>query len=174
MCAASAWFNQDKEKPIKEETSALYPLLSAPLTLMTAKLGQPYKLGYTPAGDRKVVPVIGGVVEGERLSGKVLPGGSDWAVINAAGILELDVRLVIQTDDGALINCFYKGIRHAPSDVTQRLSAGKKVDYDDMYFRIAPRFDTADPRYTWLNGILTIGIGERLPEGPRYHIHEIR
>ncbi|MEM9316533.1 MAG: DUF3237 family protein [Pseudomonadota bacterium] len=44
---------------------------------------------------------------------------------------------------------------------------------EDFYFRIAPRFDTADRRYEWLNGILAVGIGERLADGPRYHIHEI-
>jgi hypothetical protein len=152
----------------------LYPLQSAPLALLTAILDTPYRLGATPAGDRKVVPVLGGRIEGERLSGRILPGGSDWALTNAAGILELHVRLVIETDDGALINCQYGGMRHGPTDVMARLAAGENVDYRDMYFRIAPRFDTADPRYEWLNRILTVGIGERLPEGPRYHIHEIR
>ena len=152
----------------------LYPLESAPLALLTAVLDKPHKLGATPAGERKIVPVLGGKIEGERLSGRILAGGSDWALTNAAGILELDVRLVIETHDGALINCQYAGVRHGPEDVMARLAAGENVNYRDMYFRIAPRFDTADPRYTWLNGMLAVGIGERLPEGPRYHIHEIR
>jgi hypothetical protein len=152
----------------------LYPLQTAPLALLTAVLDTPHKLGSTPAGERKVVPVLGGRVEGERLSGRILSGGSDWALTNAAGILELDVRLVIETHDGALINCQYGGIRHGPGEIMAKLAAGETVDYRDIYFRIAPRFDTADPRYDWLNRILAVGIGERLPEGPRYHIHEIR
>jgi len=151
----------------------LYPLQTRPLALLTAILDTPHKLGNTPAGDRKVVPVLGGRIDGERLRGRILAGGSDWALTNAAGILELDVRLVIETDDGALINCQYQGMRHGPPAVMARLAAGESVDYRDIYFRIAPRFDTADPRYDWLNRILTVGIGERLPEGPRYHIHEI-
>lgn len=150
-----------------------YALHSRPLTVLTAILDPPHRLGATPAGDRKVVAVRGGAVEGERLSGHILPGGSDWAVSNAAGILELDVRMVIETHDGALINCQYRGIRHGPADVLARLAAGERVDHREYYFRIAPRFDTADSRYAWLNRILTIGIGERLAEGPRYHIHEI-
>ena len=85
----------------------------------------------------------------------------------------MDVRLVIETDDGALVNCAYTGIRYAPSDVVAQLSAGECVDYRAMYFRILPRFDTADTRYDWLNRMLVVGIGERLPEGPRYHLHEI-
>jgi len=159
---------------MSQNTPTLYPLESAPLALLTAVLDTPHKLGATPAGERKVVPVLGGRIEGERLRGRVLTGGSDWAVTNAAGILELDVRLVIETHDGALINCQYRGVRHGPEDVMARLAAGENVDYREMYFRIAPRFDTADPRYAWLNGMLTVGIGERLAKGPRYHVHEIR
>lgn len=151
----------------------LHPLETAPLARLTAILGEPHLLGNTPTGVRKIVPVTGGRIEGDRLSGKILAGGSDWAVTNAAGILELDVRLVIETHDGALINCQYQGVRRGPKDVLDKLAAGQHVDYRDMYFRIAPRFDTADPRYEWLNGMLTVGIGERLPEGPRYHIHQI-
>jgi len=151
----------------------LYPLHTAPLALLTAVLDQPHTLGTTPAGERKVVPVLGGSVEGERLSGRILSGGSDWALTNPAGVLELDVRLVIETHDGALINCQYRGIRHGPREIMAKLAAGEPVDYRDIYFRIAPRFETADPRYDWLNRLLAVGIGERLPEGPRYHIHEI-
>ena len=161
------------EQSTKGSTPTLYPLQTAPLGLLTACLAEPHKLGRTPAGERKVVPVLGGRMEGERLSGSILPGGSDWAVTDAAGILQLDVRLVIETDDGALINCAYTGIRYAPPDVAAQLAAGESVDYQAMYFRILPRFDTADARYAWLNRILVVGIGERLPEGPRYHLHEI-
>jgi hypothetical protein len=150
-----------------------YPLHTAPLTILSAVLDSPHKLGTTPAGERKCVPVLGGKMEGERLAGRILPGGSDWAITNAAGILALDVRLVIETHDGALINCQYTGMRHGPADVMARLAAGEPVDYRELYFRIAPRFDTADTRYDWLNRMLAVGIGERLDEGPRYHIHEV-
>jgi len=152
---------------------SLYPLQTAPLALLTAVLDTPHHVGITPVGERKVVPVLGGRIEGQRLSGDILPGGSDWAITNSAGILELDVRLVMRTDDGALINCLYTGVRHGAPEVMARLAAGEPVDYREFYFRIAPRFDTADARYGWLNGMLTVGIGERLPAGPRYHIHEI-
>lgn len=151
----------------------VHPLETAPIGILTAVLEPPHRLGATPAGERKCVPVSGGSIEGTRLSGRILSGGSDWAVINAAGILELDVRLVIETVDGALINCRYTGMRHAPARIMEKLAAGEAVSWRDMYFRIAPRFETADPRYDWLNRILAIGIGERLEDGPRYHIHEV-
>ncbi len=151
----------------------IYPLQTTPIGVLTAVLESSHHLGATPAGERKCVSVCGGTIEGARLTGRILSGGSDWAVTNAAGILELDVRLVIETDDGALINCQYTGMRHAPAEVMAKLAAGEAVSWRDMYFRIAPRFETSDPRYDWLNRILAIGIGERLDDGPRYHIHEV-
>lgn len=174
-CQASRRLLQHSQggSDISQLIHTLHPLQSAPLALLDATLGQPHTVGKTPAGHRKIVPVLGGSLKGERLSGRILTGGSDWAVVNATGMLELNVRLVIETHDGALINCEYHGVRHGSKEAMARLSAGEYVDYRDMYFRIAPRFDTADSRYQWLNGMLTIGIGERLPEGPRYHIHEI-
>lgn len=148
-------------------------LATRPLMILSAVLGPAQKLGETPAGDRKIVPVLGGSVAGDRLSGRILPGGGDWAVTRADGVLLLDVRLTIEADDGALIFCRYEGMRHGAPEVMARLAAGAPVDPSEMYFRIAPRFETAAPQHAWLNRLLAVGIGERLPEGPRYHIHEV-
>lgn len=153
--------------------SDMLPLETRPLMVLSAVLGAPQRLGQTPLGDRKIVPVLGGTVLGERISGSVLPGGGDWALTRPDGILLLDVRLTIQTDDDALIHMTYDGMRHGPPEVMARLAAGETVPPDAMYFRIAPRFETSAQRYGWMNAILAVGIGERLPEGPRYHIHEI-
>jgi Protein of unknown function (DUF3237) len=149
------------------------PVATRPLMMLTAVLERAQALGDTPAGNRKIVNVLGGTVEGDRVKGRVLPGGGDWALTRADGALLLDVRLTIETDDGALIFCRYDGIRHGPQEVMARLGAGEPVDPSEMYFRTQPRFETAHPAYTWLNRILAVGIGERLPAGPRYHIHEI-
>jgi Protein of unknown function (DUF3237) len=149
------------------------PLATRPLMVLTAVLDRPQALGDTPSGNRKIVNVLGGTVKGERISGRVLPGGGDWALTRADGALLLDVRLTLETADGALVFCRYEGIRHAPPEVMARLAAGQPVAPSEMYFRIQPRFETADPRYAWLNRILAIGTGERLAEGPRYHIHEV-
>jgi hypothetical protein len=40
--------------------------------------------------------------EGDRLRGKVLPGGADWTLKRPDGVVELDLRITLQTDDGAL------------------------------------------------------------------------
>jgi hypothetical protein len=39
----------------------------------------------------------------------------------------LDVRLVLQTDDDALIAMTYRGVRHGPVDTIERLGKGEEV-----------------------------------------------
>ena len=130
-------------------------------------------VGETPAAHRRVGLVAGGRFEGERLSGEVLGGGSDWQDLRPDGALSLDVRLHLKTDDGALITMAYQGLRHGPPEVIAKLDAGEPVDPALYYFRITPRFETAAPRYAWLNRILAIGLGHRPPEGPLYNLFEV-
>ena len=147
-------------------------LSSRPLAVLTADLGPAQALGGTPRGTRKIVPVTGGKIEG-RINGKILAFGGDWACTRPDGVLELDVRLTIETDDGALIHMTYEGMRHGTQEDLQALAEGKHVPPERLYFRIQPRFETSAPDWTWLNRILCVGIGERLSSGPRYHLHEI-
>jgi hypothetical protein len=155
------------------QTAAFLALHSRPLAILTALLGPAQALGDTPQGNRKIVPVLGGTLIGPRINARILPFGGDWALTRPDGVLTLDVRLTAETDDGALIHVTYTGQRHGPPEVMARLARGESVDPAQMYFRIAPRFETAAPGYAWLNRLLAVGIGERLPQGPRYHVHEI-
>ncbi|HXP72631.1 MAG TPA: DUF3237 domain-containing protein [Stellaceae bacterium] len=133
----------------------------------------PQMLGKTPIGDRRIVVVTGGSFEGPKLRGTVEPGGTDWILLRPDGALQLDVRLCLKTDDGALIGMTYRGYRHGPPAVIERLNRGDTVDPSDYYFRTAPFFETSAPRYDWLNRIVCVGIGHRLPEGPVYRVFEV-
>ena len=53
------------------------------------------------------------------------------------------------------------------------LARGESVDPSDYYFRISPTFETGRKKYSWLNRILAVGIGRRMPSGPIYDIYEI-
>jgi hypothetical protein len=130
-------------------------------------------IGAAPGAYRRVGPVSGGVFEGERLSGLVLDGGADWQTVRSDGSTTLDVRLVLETSDGALIGMTYRGIRHGTADVIARVEKGEVVDPGDYYFRIAPLFETAATRYGWLNNVVAIGIGDRRADGPVYSIFEV-
>ena len=72
----------------------------------------PTIIGPTPGHDRRIGEIVGGRFEGERLRGRILSGGSDWQSLRADGATTLNVRLVMETDDGALIGMTYLGIRH--------------------------------------------------------------
>jgi hypothetical protein len=87
--------------------------------------------------------------------------------------LQLDVRLTLKTEDGALIGMTYRGFRHGPPAVIERLNRGETVDPSGYYFRIAPLFETSAPRYDWLNRIICVGTGHRLPQGPVYRVFEV-
>ena len=144
-----------------------------PLFVMRLDVRPLQIIGATPAAYRRVGVVPSGVFEGERLSGQVLDGGSDWQTIRSDGSTTLDVRLVLKTADDALIAMTYRGIRQGPPDVIARIEKGDVVDPADYYFRIAPLFETAAPSYAWLNTIVAIGIGHRRADGPIYSIFEV-
>ena len=140
------------------------------LTLDVAGMQQ---IGATPSGNRRIGLVAGGRFEGKRLRGKVLPGGADWIVVRPDGVTTLDVRLVLETEDGAAIGMTYRGLRHGPAAVMDRLNRGEVVDPTTYYFRIAVAFETAAPNYAWLNGAICLGTGDRTPGGPIYDVFEV-
>ena len=92
------------------------------------ELAPAQELGAGPLGRRRIIAITGGRFVGERLSGRVLPGGADWQVIRADGVAELDARYTLETGDGALIYVRNRGFRHGPAEVLKRLAAGENVD----------------------------------------------
>jgi hypothetical protein len=130
-------------------------------------------VGATPGGERRVGVVFGGSFEGERLSGDILDGGADWQIVRADGATTLDVRLILKTKDDALVGMNYRGLRHGPPDVLERLRKGEAVDPADYYFRINPLFETAAAKYDWLNRIIGVGVGHRRADGPVYSVFEV-
>jgi len=144
-----------------------------PLFVMRLNVQPLQIIGATPGPFRRVAAVPRGSFEGERLSGEVLGGGSDWQVVRADGSTTLDVRLVLKTSDGALVGMTYRGIRHGPAALMKRLEQGEAVDPSGYYFRIAPMFEASVAKYDWLNRIVAIGTGHRRPEGPVYSVFEV-
>jgi hypothetical protein len=83
------------------------------------------------------------------------------------------VRLTLKTHDGHLIYMSYRGLRHGPQWVLDRLAKGEKVDPSEYYFRTAPRFETASEKYSFLNRIISVGVGRREASGPIYEVFQI-
>ncbi len=144
-----------------------------PLMSLKLQLGSMQPIGATPGGDRRVGTVAGGTFSGERLNGTVMEGGADWIIARPDGCLLLDVRLVLRTDDGALIGLTYRGLRHGPADIMAKVAAGEPVDPALYYFRTAILFETSSEKYGWLNRVFGIGTGSRTAAGPEYEIFEL-
>lgn len=109
-----------------------------------------------PHGMRVVADVTGGSFTGPRLRGRVLPPGGDWLTRRPNGVSQLDVRLLLVTDDGASILMEYKGINN------------------NGVIRSAPLFQTGDERYAWLNDVQAVGIGSRHETGVSYDVYALR
>jgi hypothetical protein len=133
----------------------------------------PQRLGVVPHGTRVIAPIAGGSFEGPRLRGKVLAGGGDWTLLRSDHVLELDLRITLETDDGALISMSSFGLRHGPPEVLAALARGESVDPSTYYFRTAPRFETSAPQYAYLNRLIAIAYGDRRASGPIYTVEEI-
>jgi len=161
------------DNPNDELPGALLELRSRPLFVMRLAVRPILDVGPTPAIHRRIGVVPSGEFAGDRVSGVVLDGGSDWQTVGRDGSVFLDARLILQTNDGAMIAMSYRGVRHGAPDVLARLDRGLPVAPSDYYFRIGPLFETSDARYDWFNRIVAVGIGHRLPTGPVYSLFEI-
>jgi len=117
-------------------------------------------LGATPYGARRVAQVKAGTCEGPMLKGTVLMGGGS-SILRRDDVLEIDKRLTLETDDKQHINMSWKGLRHGPREVIDRLNRGENVDPDSYYFRTTPYFETSSEKYAWLNRICSIATGAR-------------
>jgi hypothetical protein len=148
-------------------------MMSRLLMTLQVVVPPPQKLGAVPHGARVIAPITGGTFEGPRLRGNVLPGGRDWTLLRPDGVLELDLRITLETDDGALIYMTSFGLRHGPAEALAALARGESVDPSSYYFRTAPRFETSAPRYAFLNQLIAISSGDRRANGPIYTIEEV-
>jgi hypothetical protein len=133
---------------------------SRPLMTLRLNTAPTQNVGAVPSGTRLTFPIVGGSFEGDRLRGKVLPGGGDWVLKRPDGVLELDLRVTLETEDGALIHMTFEGIRDDAASGAP-------------YFRTLPRFETAAPKYSFLNRLLAVGAGEISPDGPVHVIEEV-
>jgi hypothetical protein len=143
------------------------------LMTMQVAVVDPQKIGAVPHGTRVTAPIASGHFEGPRLRGKVLPGGGDWTLLRGDGVLELDLRVTLETDDGALIHMTSFGLRHGPPEVIAALARGESVDPSTYYFRTTPRFETGHANYAFLNRLVAVSSGDRRATGPIYTIDEI-
>ena len=141
------------------------------------ELGPIREMGRGRAGARRIVPIVGGTVDGPRLRGRVLDVGADWQTIFGGGpndgrnggpsdgpndgLAELDTRYAMETHDGAVIEIANYGYRFGPPKIIAALARGEDVPPDLYSMRTTARMETGDERYAWVNRTLFVGTGAR-------------
>lgn len=139
-----------------------------------AKLEPALVPGPGPYGTRMVITVAGGQAKGERISGTLVGGGADWALIGPDGWGRVDVRGQIQTDDGAVIYVTYTGLLQLTEKVMAAVGSGTEAtEFDDQYFRTTPRLETGDERYAWVNQTIFVARGRFVPGGVEYEVYRV-
>jgi hypothetical protein len=132
-----------------------------PVCTLQVELGPIREMGQGRGGLRRLVPIIGGTVEGPLLNGRIIDLGADWQTVFSDGLAELDTRYAMQTHDGATIDIRNFGYRHGPAEVMQAVARGEQVSSDAYYMRTQARLETGDSRYDWVNRTLFVGSGSR-------------
>lgn len=135
-----------------------------PFASFAVQVAEPQQVGRVPGGVRRVIPILGGSVQGEGWTGRVLPGGADFQLIVHDGYAELDARYVVETDAGDLVFVRNQAVRSGPPALMQRIARGEPVDARQIYFRCQPRFETASQALGWINERLFVGTGARHPD----------
>jgi hypothetical protein len=130
-------------------------------------------LGDTPYGGRRIARFGDGSFEGPKLRGVVLPGGGGWMILRRDGVLDIEVRIVLETDDKQMIYMHWRGYRHGPKEVIDRLNCGEEVDPASYYFRTTPYFETSSEKYSWLNRICAIATGSRIGDRRGFQVYEV-
>ena len=131
---------------------------------LSVSVAAPQEVGATVHGRRRLIPILGGEVQGQGWQGRVLPGGADFQLIVNERLAELDARYTIELDGGDLIFVSNRAVRVAAPAVMAALMRGEPVDPAQVYFRCSPQFETASPSMAWISERLFVGTGARRPD----------
>jgi hypothetical protein len=140
---------------------------------LTVRIAEVTSAGEIGTGVRRIIPIIGGEVRGEKVNGKVLPFGADFQIIRPNELIELEAKYAFETDDGAVVYVENKGLRFGPIDLLQKLKRGEPVDPKLIYFRTVPKFETGAPNYRWLMENLFIGSAARHADRVVIDVHQV-
>jgi hypothetical protein len=111
-----------------------------------------------------LIPILGGQVQGDGWTARVLHGGADFQLILNPRMAELDARYMLETDGGDLIFVQNHAVRTAAPEVMAKLIRGEPVPPEAVYFRCTPSFETASAALGWITERLFVGTGARHPD----------
>lgn len=141
---------------------------------ITVDVGTPINIGQTANGERKVVPIRGGQMQGPQLNGTVYGAGADFQRYPVGDLALLEANYVIRLDDGTNLLVENNAVRTAEPESLKALMDGRTVDPDLIYFRCVPTLSVEDVSiHRWVNRSLFIGTGERYTDGVRIQVFRV-
>jgi hypothetical protein len=159
---------------VAAEGTSVAPLQSRFAFEANVAVSAPLVIGPATIGLRRVVPITGGTVSGPRFTGRVVPGGADWQVVRPDGVLQIEAKYTLESNDGVLVMVTNRGMRHGPQAVIDKLARGEPVDPSQYYFRTAAEFEApGESKYAWLNRAIFIGVAERTSNAAIVRFHEL-
>lgn len=120
------------------------------------KVGEPLDAQHVSSTKRRLIPILGGEISGSAVRGKILPGGSDIQLVHEVGLIELQARYMIETEDGQRIFVENGGLRRPLDSNVSAIQTSL-----NMYFRSVARFEVAADKYLWLTRSLFICSGRK-------------
>jgi len=141
---------------------------------VTVTVDTPQELGVYDNQRKRIVPITGGVVEGPRFNGTVLPGGADWQTLRVGdGNTQVYARYTLRHEDGTLVSVVNSGVRRGPAEVLAKLAAGEEVDPSLYYFRASPQFDVQPGPHGWLMENTFVCVGKRWPQSVELDVYQV-
>jgi Protein of unknown function (DUF3237) len=116
----------------------------------------------SPRGHRSYWEMTSGTLTGDGIDAEIAMPGGDWAALSPDGFTRPDVRVQLETDDGALILMHYTGLVERTETFMRAASSNRATEWDDQYMRFAVTFDTGAERYRWLTRSLFVARGHLL------------
>lgn len=133
--------------------------------VMTLRVDCPEEERMTVGGNDwgflRVIPITGGHFEGEKLRGRVVPGGADWNMGAGGDSLEsahsrtVFAKYLLQTDDGVYIAIENMGYKYAEQGL-------------NSHIQTRPSFHAPRGKYEWLNyGVYVASLSGSTVDGVR-------
>lgn len=142
-----------------------------PVMQIRIEMGPAQQLTGANSEIRLIYHISSGRFEGERLSGIVQPVAGDWVSVKGAQ-MKIDVRVTLETDDGAEITMSYENISALDPATMAIHSRTGKIERNGHFFRIDPILETKAEKYLWVNDLKVFGIGTRYEDRIDYDVYE--
>jgi len=135
-----------------------------PFATATATLAPPIMLPNTPAGTRVIFEIVDYRWEGPRFTARQKgSAAADWLLLGPDGTGTLDVRVTLETPDGAVVLVHYGG----------RVDGSKGLGGEAPVYA-AVQFETGNERYGWLNRVQAVAKGVLKGNVITYEVYELR